>query len=237
MQRIHRASEAIRIIPEYPKAETLLKAKQFQLVYNFDCFEKKISKYWASIKICLRNNYYINDSRMWFDYLELLELCGKDLRNAHYVCPKDLKESHDKYMEIRRKEIDKEKEIERRKKAEESERAYQAFIRRFEGLLISDGEVVVEPIKSVEEFMHEGDEMHHCVFTNAYYEDEDSLILSARRNNERLETVQFDLESLKVVQSRGKFNVTTDYHDKIIELVEKNYHKIKFMKENALVLC
>ena len=55
----------------------------------------------------------------------------------------------------------------------------------------------------MDEFYEEGKAMHHCVYTNAYYNDENSLILSARIDGERIETVEVDLQTLKVVQSRG----------------------------------
>ena len=32
---------------------------------------------------------------IWTDYLRMLDRCGKDLHNAHYVCPADLKAEHD----------------------------------------------------------------------------------------------------------------------------------------------
>ena len=69
--------------------------------------------------------------------------------------------------------------------------------------------------------------MHHCVYTNAYYNDENSLILSARIDGERIETVEVDLRTLKVVQSRGVCNSNTEYHDRIIKLVEDNAEQIR----------
>ena len=37
-----------------------------------------------------------------------------------------------------------------------------------------------------------------------------------------METIEFDLKKMKIVQSQGKFNTITDYHDRIIGLVNKN---------------
>lgn len=68
----------------------------------------------------------------------------------------------------------------------------------------------------------EGKLMHHCVFTNNYYKKDKSLILSATIDGERIETIEFSLETLKVIQSRGKFNQITEYHERIIHLVETN---------------
>ena len=65
--------EAIKFIPQYPSAETLLKRKQYSLLgyaYNH-CAQ--FTRFWPSIKVCLRNNYKIKDVKIWFDYLELLQ--------------------------------------------------------------------------------------------------------------------------------------------------------------------
>ncbi|GHT23299.1 hypothetical protein AGMMS4957_14660 [Bacteroidia bacterium] len=81
------------------RAETLLKAGQTQLLQFFtgNGF-KYLHYYWASIKICIRNGYKVEDVSMWCDYIELLHFFGKDLHNAKYVCPADLAAEHDRYV-------------------------------------------------------------------------------------------------------------------------------------------
>ena len=64
--------------------------------------------------------------------------------------------------------------------------------------------------------------MHHCVFSASYYLNEESLILSATINGERVETVEFSLDEFRVVQSRGVCNKNTEYHDRIVSLVNSN---------------
>ena len=77
-------------------------------------------------------------------------------------------------------------------------------------------------LESVQAFKEEGTAMHHCVFTNEYYGKADSLILSARINEKRIETIEISLQTLKVVQSRGVCNENTEFHERIIELVNRN---------------
>jgi hypothetical protein len=55
----------------------------------------------------------------------------------------------------------------------------------------------------------------------------DSLILSACINGQKIETVEFSLSQMRVVQSRGVCNKNTEYHDQIIELVKKNRRLIQ----------
>ncbi|MFV0506160.1 MAG: PcfJ domain-containing protein, partial [Bacteroidales bacterium] len=65
------------------------------------------------------------------------------------------------------------------------------------------------------------------VFANNYHLREDSLIFSARMNDKRLETVEFSLSRMEVVQSRGLCNQNTEYHEQIIALVNQNKHLIR----------
>lgn len=221
---------AINMLPRNPKAEALLKARYYGLFGHLNGHNYDINRYWASIKICLRNKYRIKDVSMWFDYLHLLERYHKDLHNAHYVCPKNLKKAHDFYMEKKRRDDEKErkaKEVQRMLDLKEAAENYIKEKSRFFDLKISDGQIIVVPLKSVEEFKKEGEIMHHCVFTNEYFKKKDSLILSARVGKKHVETIEINLITLAVVQSRGVCNRNTEYHERIIGLVKKNIGLIR----------
>jgi hypothetical protein len=216
------------------RAETLLKAGQTGLLKFFagNGF-KCIDNYWASIRICLRDGYTVDDASIWCDYVDLLRFFQKDLHNAKYVCPADLKEEHDRYVQ---KKINWQISIHReeaRKKAIESEAVFREAKGRFFGIRFTDGLIQVRVLESVEEIMQEGDSLHHCVFTNSYHLKSDSLILSACIEGKRVETVELSLSKLKVLQSRGACNKNTEYHERIIKLVEKNISLIRKCKRNA----
>lgn len=68
--------------------------------------------------------------------------------------------------------------------------------------------------------------MHHCVYNCAYYARKESLVLSAKKNGKRLETIEVNLNTFKIVQSRGVCNQNSDYHKQIIRIVEKNMYEI-----------
>ena len=69
--------------------------------------------------------------------------------------------------------------------------------------------------------------MHHCVATNGYYKRRDSLILSAKdKDGNRLETIEVSLKTMMVVQCFGKFNKTTEWHNDILDVMNKNMNKI-----------
>mgnify|MGYP002914621775 FL=1 len=71
----------------------------------------------------------------------------------------------------------------------------------------------------------EGRLMHHCV--GGYHNRKNSLILSARIDGRRIETVEVSLKTFEVVQCRGVCNENTEYHDRIIALVNSNMSLIR----------
>lgn len=210
------------------KAETLLKTKQTALLNFFaDKSSRSISDYWASIKICIRNFYNISDAVMWCDYIDLLQFFNKDLHNAKYVCPADLKAEHDRYVQKKRLYMEHERKEENKKKALESEALFQEMKSKFFGICFSDGLIQVRVLESVQEVMLEGDALHTCVFTNGYHLKPDSLILSACIDGKRLETIEISLSKLQVIQARGACNENSEYHDRIVKLVNENIPLIK----------
>ena len=102
-----------------------------------------------------------------------------------------------------------------------------ADIPKFFGISFTDGTIQVYVLESVQEHLEEGVSMHHCVFDNAYYLKENSLILSATIEGKRIETIEVSLRTLEVVQSRGVCNKNTEYHEQIVNLVNANRRLIR----------
>ena len=210
------------------RAETLLKAGQTKALKYFAGKRFHfIDNYWTSIKICMRNGYHIEDMSDWKDYIDLLRFFGKDLHNAQYVCPADLTAEHDRYVKKKRAYQEREDREQKKKKALESEKKFHEMKSRFFGIQFTDGIIQVRMLESVEEIMQEGDIMHHCVFVNNYHLRPDSLILSACIGDKWIETIEFSLSTMQVVQCRGIHNKNTEYHDQIINLVKKNKRLIQ----------
>lgn len=222
--------ESAKLIPALltdPKVETLLKAGQYDLLRYCLHSSTRLDDYWPSVKICLRNGYTITDGSMWCDTIDLLRRMGKDTRSPKYVCPADLKAEHDKFVEQRNRKEERERLALRRKEAAQYEKEYLLQKGKFFGILITDGTLKVRVLESVAEIAEEGTLMHHCVYANAYYRKENSLILSATIDGKRIETVEVDLERLCVVQSRGLCNKNTEYHERIVNLVNSNMNLIR----------
>lgn len=209
------------------RAETLLKAgKTGHLKYFLDN-SRTFDACWQSYKVAIRNGYDIEDISIWCDYMDMLRRLGKDIHSPKYVCPTDLHREHDLRQSELRKQREKEEKEKKRKKAMEDEKRFHELKSKFFGIRFTDGTIQVHVLESVQEHLEEGMAMHHCVFSNEYYLKENSLILSATIEGRRIETVEVNLDTLKVVQSRGVCNKNTEYHDQIVNLVNANKRLIR----------
>jgi len=209
-----------------PRIETILKSGNTECLTYFLDRPQELNKVWNSYKIAMRNGYRISDISLWADLVQALEYCGRDIHNAHYVCPGNLKEAHDYWTNRKAQAMEKERtrmELERAMKREAD------FIRlksKFFDLTISDGTIDIVVLDSIKAFKEEGDTMHHYVFSNSYYDRPDSLVMSARIEGKRIETIEFSLTDMKILQSRAVCNGISEYHDRIINLLNSNLHQI-----------
>ena len=151
----------------------------------------------------------------------MLRRLDKDIHSPKYVCPTDLHREHD------RRQREREEKAKRRKKAMEDEERFKELKSKFFGIRFTDGAIQVHVLESVQEHLDEGVSMQHCVFDNAYYLKEDSLILSATIEGRRIETIEVSLDTLKVMQSRGMCNKNTEYHKQIVSLINANRKLIR----------
>ena len=204
------------------RAETLIKAGRIEHLKHFLDNSRAFDACWQSYKVATRNGYDIEDISIWCDYVDMLRRLGKDIHSPEYVCPTDLYREHDRRQHELRRQREREEKEKRRKKAMEDEKRFLELKSKFFGIRFTDGTIQVHVLESVQEHLDEGVAMHHCVFDNAYYLKEDSLILSATIEGRRIETIEVNLDTLKVVQSRGVCNKNTEYHEQIVSLVNAN---------------
>lgn len=224
-----------------PRIETLMKAGEIEEMKYFLSNPATADNLWASYLIAKRHHYQINNIGMWCDYLMMLKNLDKDIRNPKNICPQDFIEAHDRVnrlidakREKARAERERQYEIERREreqqrllKEKENEDKFIALKSKFFGLVITDNELTIKVLESIDEYYEEGRKQDICVFGAGYYRKEDTLILSARIGDEIIETVEVDLKTLKVVQCHGKYNKDTKYHNRIISLVNNNAKLIR----------
>lgn len=215
--------------------ELCIKTKQYSMMQFLSKHSAFQIKYKPSFNICNRNHYIIKDASMWYDYMDLLVYFNKDIRNAKFICPKDLKKEHDILLQRKQKRED---ELRRQQAREQAVKKalkikddimnfYKTHIKFF-GIEIKGNGITIHPLESVTQFYQEAAAMHHCVFSNRYYKRSDCLILSAKdANGKRLETIEINLKTFEIIQSRAVCNGQTERHKDIIKLVENNINLIK----------
>lgn len=231
----------IKTVMTDPFAESLLKHRQTALLrtylnhdYHIGHFEDYMK---TAIRIAMRHKYVVKDARMYLDYLRDCQRLRYDLHNPHFVCPANLRQAHAKTTaRIEAIEEKRRREAEARKLIEDQKAAmrYETRMQFFAGIILTDGNLSVAAIPTIEAVRDEGRAMHHCVFSNEYYKDDNALLLSARIDGARCETVEFNLTNGRIMQSRGLQNQPTKEHKRIIELVDAN--KAVLVKAGALSL-
>lgn len=255
--------DIFRSVNAHPYNETLMR-KNMTLWkicrYHKAVFDKNMMD---AVRVTVRHGReaYLSDS-LWWDMVDFLLYLKKDLHNPIVVCPDNLRNAHDKWMAAlqgrkrkmadrmeRLRQIQEEKrtlmymEEQARREKENKERAntlasvYVARRKQFFDLDISNGTIHIKVLRSVEEFFEEGKEMCHCVFANGYYDvnkKPNCLILSAKVDGKRTETLEVDLASFTVIQCHGKHNQNSVFHDSILSLVRENMWKIKSCADGKL---
>lgn len=227
------------------KIETMWKAEQFKLVGYFMSSSHSLDMYWPSIKIAIRNNYTVEDASMWCDLLSSLDYVEKDIRNPKFICPDNLNEAHDYWVHKRqikeeriRRQRERQRELNqeavylaRKKQVEKDEKKYRKSKSHFFDLEFKDKEITVKPLTSIQEFIQEWHTLHHCVFTNKYYQKEGSLILHALVDGVSVATIEMNIDNLEIIQCRGVYNQIPPYKDRIMALIESNKYKIAKRKQ------
>lgn len=209
-------------------AETLLKSSQTSLLsYYLMSHEQHIKENWQAVKTCLKYNYEIEDFKIWEDYIALLRWFKKDLSCFSYVCPENLNDAHDKLVAKKRELQRKKYLLKMRAEIEDAQVLYSKEKKQFFGLCFIDKKLTIKVLENVQDFMKEGDILHHCVFTNNYYKKKDSLILSAQVDENPVETIEVSLLDMNVIQCRGMKNNKSKHHKDIMALINKNLYKIR----------
>lgn len=188
---------------------------------------KVLKDFFPSYRICKRNGYTPNDWGIWADLIKQLRTLGLDTHNAHYVCPSDLQGLHAQLQRrIDRMEMQKdlEKQLANIGKFEPS---YAKALAPYKNLTLQSKGIIIRPLQSVMDVYKEGKAMHHCIYTCGYYKHNDTLLMSATDlKGNRLETIEFNTKSMRIMQSRGVCNKSTEWHTDIVKLINSNLQTI-----------
>ena len=222
------------------RLEVLAKWKQWKVVEAYLANSYHVRNYWDQLRICSRHKYIIKDPDLWMDLIDSLEEADKDTRNPRYICPghdsvadfrakkRELKKAHDRMMKEAAKRAARMEEMRRQERIKRMEQMASSYCERFGNLLdivIEKGHIRIQPLQDIEDFRKEGETLNHCVYDRQYYAKEDTLILGARVDGNRTETIELNLKTKMIIQCRGKDNGMSKYHEEIMSLMKNNIQK------------
>lgn len=229
MERVFKTPllETMANVGYYAEARWIANCSDSRLNRNFD-------NLMTAIRICMRHQYHPEDMDMYLDYLEELVLMRRDIHNAHYVCPADFRAAHAQTSaQAERWRIKHMDEAERRL-VEQAEPNYYRDKHTYFGVVFGEDQEHLQfhVIGSVAEMKEEGKAMHHCV--GGYHTHQDALIISCRDcKNNRVATVEVNLRTLEIVQTRGVCNAVPEHKELINATIRQNMHLIRDAREQA----
>lgn len=205
-----------------PKAETLMKSGDIEMVRHLCYHPADVDRYWNSIKIAKRAGFKFNAPSMWFDYIKMLETMGRDLNSPSLIAPKDLKTAHDIYVEKVNRQRAKERMLADRKRAEADKATFEELKGRYIGLSMTDGVINLHTLDSVAEYYEQGEREHICVGTSRYYLKADTLVFTATMNGKTIATVEISLNDFSILQCRAFANDVCKYTEQIACIINAN---------------
>lgn len=237
-----------------PYAETLIKQGQEFLVKMVE--RQQVSEqadYFNSIRIAKKHGFVFNEetTQKWFDMLHAMIWLGADIHNPVYVAPNNLDIVHNlfvnrvnrKIADYNRRENEKRMiamEEDRMKHKDEIAKANKEYVKArslFFGFEVSDPNLQIHVLSSVDEFYEEGTAMNHCVFACKYYDTKchpQSLILSCTdKQGNRVATIEINLKTFKVEQCYGKNDCIPKQSAEIKKLLNENMDKLKEIVREA----
>lgn len=232
---LHRYSEAGLFITllSNNKMETLWKLGKYEIFDKYYDRPQELNLIWPQLLIAFKHKYDLGNYYIWQDYIGFLKYFNKDVTNASLVCPPDLKRAHDIYM-MRKRKIQKKLDLAAKlKRLSDQEEQFVKLKGKYLNVEFEHPEFKIRTLNTVQEYVEIGEIMHHCIYDSSYYTKQDTLILSAFKDDKPIETVELDLTIGKVIQCRGKLNQNTRYHKEIIKFTEQNINLFNIQKNES----
>lgn len=214
-----------------PKAETLMKSGDMELLRHLCRNPLEVDKYWDTIKVAKRAGYKVKDSQMWFDYIHMLDRMGRDLHSPTLVAPKDLKAVHDEYVAKAERQRIKEQKEKDRQQAIKDQKEFEELKSPYFGLEMTDGEIKIHTLDTIDEYYEVGTSQRLCVASSKYYLKSNSLVFVAVISNKVVATVEISLEDYSIIQCRAFANGVCEYQDRIAKIISDN---IKMIAERKI---
>ena len=205
-----------------PKAETMMKSNDIELLRYLCHNSNDVDKYWNTIKIAKRNGYKVTDAKTWFDYIKMLERMGRDLNSPSLIAPKDLKHAHDEYVEKVNRQRRKEQREKERQQAIEDKAKFEELKSRYFGMEMTDGEIEIHSIDSVNDYYEIGERNHICCGSAKYFLKESTLTLIAYIGKKQIAIIEISLDDFHIIQCRAFANGICEYTEQIAGIINAN---------------
>ena len=205
-----------------PKAETLMKSNEIELLRHLCHHPADVDRYWNTIKIAKRNGYKFKDVGMWFDYIKMLERMGRDLNSPSLIAPNDLKVVHDIYVtKVNRQRIKEQREKERQQAIKDKAK-FEELKSRYFGMAMTDGEIEIHSIDTIDDYYKIGESQSICCGTAKYFLKESTLTLTAYIGNKQIATIEISLDDYHIIQCRAFANGICEYTEQIAGIINAN---------------
>ena len=205
-----------------PKAETLMKSNEIELLRYLCHHTAEVDNYWNTIKIAKRNGYKFKDVGMWMDYIKMLERMGRDLNSPSLIAPKDLKTAHDIYVaKVNRQRIKEQREKERQQGIEDKAK-FEELKSRYFGMAMTDGEIEIHSIDTIDDYYKIGESQSICCGTAKYFLKESTLTLTAYIGDKQIATIEISLDDYHIIQCRAFANGICEYTEQIAGIINAN---------------
>lgn len=117
-----------------------------------------------------------------------------------------------------------------RKRAAEDNAKFQELKSRYFGLAMTDGELEIHTLDTIDDYYMVGESQHICVASARYYLKSESLVFVAVISGKVVATVEISLEDYSIIQCRAFANGVSEYQGRITEIINKNTNLIEKRK-------
>lgn len=93
---------------------------------------------------------------------------------------------------------------------------------RYFGLAMTDGEIEIHSIDSIDDYYKIGEKNHICCGTAKYFLKEKTLTLTAYIREKQIATIEISLDDYRIIQCRAFANGICEYTEQIAGIINAN---------------
>ena len=144
--------------------------------------------------------------REYRDYLQQATAAGYDLKDEYYLYPKNFAEAHARVQSEYRRLLNEQEAQRRQQEAAKLKTAVEAL----ESLCYEDETYLIRPLRTIEEFMEEGQANHNCVasyISRAANSETKIFVIRKKTEPEKsFVTLELSVDEKRIVQCYGRGN-------------------------------